>query len=397
LTTTGKRSKPKPKDKKPKPTFASLLITSKKKKRLTHAKKKDLEQQNRMADVRALLKAKRQEVRITHPYAAYGGANGASLRCTACGVAIKVASAWEGHLGSKAHRVAVANLKSKEEGGEEAPPRRRATTTTTTTTTTGPVSVSKRKAEEGNDGEQMETGTGTGTGTGKKKRQRTEELEVPHAAAAAADDDDSPDADGSTGAGAGASYLAFPANFFSDPARAPPPRTSTGGGQDDEDEDNDEKDQDANANAKTAPKSQFDAEWDAFERDMQNLSHQEQERQAVADPQEMFAHATIAAEPELVSRLEGLPVDGAAQEGTEHGTGTGVEEGGRKVSGEEQERRRKERDERELIMDRLMEEERAQEDAYGRVALLKNRIQMLKQKREVAKAKGKKVAMDTES
>ncbi len=109
----------------------------------------------------------------------------------------------------------------------------------------------------------------------------------------------------------------------------------------------------------------------------------------------MFARATIAAEPELVSRLEGLPVDGAAQEGT--GTGTGVEEGGRKVSEEEQERRRKERDERELIMDRLMEEERAQEDAYGRVALLRNRIQMLKQKREVAKAKGKKVAMDTES
>jgi zinc finger protein 830 len=57
------------------------------------------------------------------------------------------------------------------------------------------------------------------------------------------------------------------------------------------------------------------------------------------------------------------------------------------VSEEELERRRKERDERELIMDRMMEEERAQEDAYDRVALLKNRVQMLKQKRELAKAK----------
>src|SRR5258708_16499399 len=183
-----------------------------------------------MADVRALLKAKRQEVRITHPYAAYGGANGASLRCTACGVAIKVASAWEGHWGSKAHRVAVANLKSKEQEEEEAAPPRRRATTTTTTTTGAPVAVSKRKVgeEEGNDGEQMETGTGKGTG--KKKRQRTEELEVPHAAAAADDDDDSPDADVRTGA----SHLAFPADFFSAPARAPPPRTSTRQGDEDD-------------------------------------------------------------------------------------------------------------------------------------------------------------------
>jgi zinc finger protein 830 len=48
-------------------------------------------------------------------------------------------------------------------------------------------------------------------------------------------------------------------------------------------------------------------------------------------------------------------------------------------------------------MDRLLEEERAQEDAYGRVALLKNRIQMLKKKRELAKAKGGKKAADTET
>jgi zinc finger protein 830 len=139
-------------------------------------------------------------------------------------------------------------------------------------------------------------------------------------------------------------------------------------------------------------------EWDAFERDMQQqrTSRPPAGRTESADPRETFAHATIAAEPELVvSRFDGLPVDdggATAQEGTAGAGGAAVEEGGRKVPEEELERRRKERDERELIMDRLMEEERAQEDAYGRVALLKSRIQMLKEKRELAKAKGKNVA-----
>ena len=351
---------------------------------MTKQKKLEGEKQKEMADVRALLKAKRQEVRITHPYAAYG-ANGA-LRCTACGAAIKFASAWEGHLGSKAHRVAVANLRAK----EEAEAARRAATTT-----------GKRKAEEG-EGE-WEDDDGDGDGDEEqmamamgKKRQRTEER----------DPDPEPDARG-TGA-------SFPANFFSDPARALP-RTSTGGQDDDDDDDDVEMDHDQDAKAKAgaaaaaapaaAPKSQFDMEWDAFERDMQQSLSSSRPAAgvnnesaagdaAVPDRQEAYARATIAAEPELVvSGFEGLPVDGAmiAQEGTTTtgAGGTGTEEGGggRKVSEEELERRRKERDERELIMDRLVEEERAQEDAYGRVALLKNRVQMLKQKRELAKAK----------
>ena len=323
-----------------------------------------------MADVRALLKAKRQEVRINHPYAAYG-ANGA-LRCTACGAAIKFASAWEGHLGSKAHRVAVAaNLRAKEEEARRA-------------TATGAVSKRKAEEEEEEDGEGEEMAMATG-----KKRQRTVEREI-----APVIDGSSPDAPTGAG-GTGASQLAFPTNFFSDPARAPP-RTSTGGQDDDDDDDDVEMDHDQDAKAKAAappPKSQFDMEWDAFERDMQQQRSSRPAAAAAADPQETYAHATVAAEPELVSRLEGLPVDGGAivQEGTT-GAGGAVEEGGRKVPEEELERRRKERDERELIIDRLVEEERAQEDAYGRVALLKNRIQMLKEKRELAKAKGKNVA-----
>jgi zinc finger protein 830 len=277
------------------------------------------------------------------------------------------------------------------------------------------ASVSKRKAEEGED----EDGEGEEEQVG-KKRQRTVEREI-----APVIDGSSPDPPRSTGTGTGASHLhqAFPADFFSDPARAPP-RTSSGGQDDDDDDDDDVEmdhghghDQKAKmagaAAAPAPPKSQFDAEWDAFERDMQQQrssrpsggNDESAEAAEATDPQEMYARATIAAEPELVSRFEGLPFDGGAtaQEGTTEqgmpgagGTGT-EEEGGRKVSKEELERRRKERDERELIMDRLMEEERAQEDAYGRVALLKNRIQMLKQKRELAKTKGKKVAVDMET
>jgi zinc finger protein 830 len=324
-----------------------------------------------MADVRALLKAKRQEARITHPYAAYG-ASGA-LRCTACGAAIKFASAWEGHLGSKAHRVAVASLKAKEEAARH----------------------TKRKAEEQEEEEEDGDHDQDATTTTTTKRQRTEEREI------LADDDDDGDAH--------AASHAFPVNFFSDPARAPP-RTTTGDGDEDDEMDQDDKKKgdvkSATATA-TPPKSQFDMEWAAFEREMQGLSHQRRRPAAggndgaaseAADPQETtYAHATIAAEPELVPRFEGLPVssDTGAEE-AEQGTGTGLEERRKKVSSEEEERRRKEREERELIMDRLVEEERAQEDAYGRVALLKNRIQMLKQKRELAKAKGKKADVDME-
>ena len=332
-----------------------------------------------MADVRALLKAKRQEARITHPYAAYG-ASGA-LRCTACGAAIKFASAWEGHLGSKAHRVAVAkNLKAAN-------------------ATAVSVSVSKRKAEGDGDGD-GDGGLGVTT-LSSQKRQRTEEPDE-----IVVDDDDD----------AHASHHPFPQDFFSDPARAPPPPPPA---SDDDDDDEMDQGQDQDGKTKTrkttatvttpapaAPKSQFDMEWAAFERDMQGLRQGKGNDGAeTTTTTTTYAHATIAAEPELVPRFEGLPVSSdpsAAQDGAEAKAeqGTGVEEPGRKKKGlseEEEKRRRKERDERELIMDRLLEEERAQEDAYGRVALLKNRIQMLKQKRELAKAKGGKKAEDTET
>jgi zinc finger protein 830 len=335
-----------------------------------------------MADVRALLKAKRQEARITHPYAAYGGAGGGTLRCTACGVAVKFASAWEGHVGSKAHRAVVAGLKAKEEASS--------------------ALLSKRKAEEQGGGEDGDD-DGDGDEDGDEemepqrpppgKRQRTEEREI------------GADAQSQTQTQHGA-RLAFPMDFFSDPSRAPPPTSDRGPNDDDDGMDQDQADEEGGATKTAAPKSQFEAEWAAFERDMQSQPRRrpsqgqaappgedgaEAEGAAVADPREAYARATIAAEPELVPKFEGLPVSDARME--DEGAGAGEE---RKVS-EEDERKRKEREERELIMDRLLEEERAQEDAYNRVALLKNRVQMLKQKRELAKAKGKKTDTDTQT
>jgi zinc finger protein 830 len=334
-----------------------------------------------MADVRALLKAKRQEARITHPYAAYG-ANGA-LRCTACGAAVKFASAWEGHLGSKSHRVAVANLKAKRE--EES-----------ARTTTAAAAMSKRKAEEEGPDEgdddlddgQMEVETTGPSRSG--KRQRTEEREVGGGVVGG----EEVQAKANANASSSSSSRQFPMGFFSDPARAPPLR----GQDDDDDDDEDAMDQDEKGTTTTtAPKSQFDAEWDAFERDLQALStHPTRQGPAATttDSREAYARATIAAEPELVSGLVGLPAssgqEGGAAQGSGEVDGDGDGEGGKKTAiSESEERRRKEMDERELMMDRFVEEERAQEDAYNRVALLRNRVQMLKQKRELAKAKGK--------
>jgi len=131
-----------------------------------------------------------------------------------------------------------------------------------------------------------------------------------------------------------------------------------------------------------APKSQFDKEWAAFERDMQSL------KAPAPDPQETYARATVAAEAELVPGLEGMP--GQVPEGGE----VVVSALEQKVS-EEEERKRKAQEESELIMDRLLEEERAQEEADSRVAALKSRVEMLKKKRELAKAKGKKAVTRT--
>ncbi|KAF7330406.1 hypothetical protein MVEN_02479100 [Mycena venus] len=257
-----------------------------------------------MADVRALLKAKRQEARISHPLASYS--NG-QLRCVACGP-VKHASAWEGHLGSKLHRTTVARLKEEERLREAQRIRQEEEEQA--------VSNGKRKAEE----QASESDT-------EAKRRKVDDASS-----------------------------AFPADFFSDPSRAPLPPQS-----------DDEGDDSPSAQAAATPATSLDSEWERFQRDVVNAP----------DLRETYENATIMAEPELASdTFEGFP-----PQQTEDAP---VEEPNKLDS--EEIRRRKEQDERELIMDRLLDEEQAQEEADMKVTMLKNRMEALMRRRSAAKA-----------
>jgi len=283
-----------------------------------------------MADVRALLKAKRSEQRITHPFAAYSAKG--DLRCTACGTVVKHASAWSGHVGSKAHRVNVARVKEEEMKKAKEEEER------------------KRKLEEEDEGSEDERGA---------KRQRT-------------DGEGEEEEDGVNGKeNANGSGPGFPANFFSDPSRQIPI------GEDDSD------DEEANRPPKpattTQPASQIDLEWAKFQETVVNASAIEASELA----HEKYAQATVFAEPELIDEVpEGFPPSVVNQQQQEQE----VED---TPKDEEEKRRKKEEDERELIMDRLLDEERAQEEADERVIALKARVDLIKQRRAAAKSQKK--------
>ncbi|KAF7375057.1 hypothetical protein MSAN_00392000 [Mycena sanguinolenta] len=253
-----------------------------------------------MADVRALLKTKRQEARISHPLASY--TNG-QLRCVACGP-VKHASAWEGHLGSKLHRTTVARLKEEE--------RLREAQRAMQAEEESRVSNGKRKAEEQDSDSDTEA-----------KRRKVDDTSS-----------------------------AFPADFFSDPSRAPPPPPQS----DDED--------DEPPPAQPAAAS-LDSEWELFQRDVVNAP----------DFQETYQNATVMAEPELASDTpEGFPPQ-QAEDAPVEPSKTDLEEL----------RRQREQDERELIMDRLLDEEQAQEEADMKVAMMKNRLEAVMRRRAAAK------------
>ena len=247
-----------------------------------------------MADIRALLKAKRQEARIAHPFATYTPSD--QLKCVACGTLIKHASAWEGHLGSKLHRTNTTRLKeAKTRGIQE--------------NTEEQSLLGKRKAEMDESDKQSD-----------KKTRMTE------------------------GHGRPISVHELPNDFFSDPSHVPviPEFPS------------DESNGDLNvvnlAETTAHPTSVLDLEYDLFQRGFLTDHHQTYDR------------ATIVAEPVPASpHIPGFPASTAQKEG---------------------EKDARDYEERELIMDRLLEEERAQEDADMRVHLMKNKLEGLKKRRE---------------
>lgn len=281
-----------------------------------------------MSDARSLLRAKRQEVRVNHPLASYNASG--QLRCLACGISIKQGTSWEGHVGSKQHRMSAARLREEEQrrAQEEELQRQKR-------------KASEEQSDEGSEGVEA-------------KRRRVE---------------DNGDSDEEAESQPTSTRGGFPADFFSDPSRAPPPPSE------DEDEEDAEAPEGAPATTASAPaKSAMDEEWERFQAAVVNAP----------DLHETYERATIVAEPVLAPEVpEGFPPQ----------SGDGAADGENTAVDEAELRRRKEQEERELIMDRLLEEERAQEEADAKVTLLKSRLEAVRRQREArkaAKAKGGK-------
>ncbi|KAG6843889.1 hypothetical protein H0H87_011960 [Tephrocybe sp. NHM501043] len=297
-----------------------------------------------MADVRALLKAKRQEARITHPFAAYTSAG--QLRCSACSAPVKHASAWEGHIGSKVHRTNVARMREEERRQQEQAER--------DAEAHAAAEAAKQRSEE--------------TTNGKRKAAEEED----------SDDDRDMEVDSNdTNSGAkrrrvGSAPGRFPADFFSDPSHAPIPSQPD---SDDEDASGEGPIQTDGLEPLKGPPSAIDLEYERFQREMLGPAATQ------TDKRDTYERATVMAEPELAETDEtpgGFPTQDQQMD---------VDAEKEKQSEEELARRQKEQDERELIMDRLMDEERAQEEADQRVSTMKARLEALKQKRGARKPK----------
>lgn len=256
-----------------------------------------------MADVRALLKAKRQEARIAHPFAAYSPFG--QLKCIVCGTSIKHNSAWDGHLGSKIHRINVMHLKEEERLQD--------------------LKIEQDREEE--------------AARGKRKVDNSEQPEVEPKKRKVSE--------GSN---------AFPADFFSDSSRAPIPMHS--------DESEDEQGAPSTAQVQP-PSSAIDQEYERFQRELLD----------VPDQRETYDRATVFSEPVLASETpEGFPVN--VNDDNIPVADTRVDD-----------KKLKDEEERELILDRLLDEERAQEEADMKANQIKIRVEALKAKRKAAREK----------
>jgi len=256
-----------------------------------------------MTDVRALLKAKRHEARIIHPFATYTLSD--QLKCVVCGMLIKHASAWEGHLGSKLHRTNITLSKGKK-------------TRETREKIEEQSLPSKRKAETNESDKE----------TNKKRRMYD------------------------TTGGRPMHLHELPNDFFSDPSHVPViPKSS---------DESDDDVNDINPAETTAPStSVLDLEYGLFQRGFLEGT----------DLSQTYDQATIVVEPVPASpHIPGFPTSMAVLAQNEGDIAT------------------RDSEERELIMDRLLEEERAQEDADMRVHLMKNKFEGLKKRREAMKA-----------
>lgn len=158
----------------------------------------------------------------------------------------------------------------------------------------------------------------------------------------------------------------FPTDFFSDPGRAVPISN-------DDDEDNEPP----GMAPQPTGNPQLDLEWAQFEREVLAGPTTADQKRGLYD------RATVVAEPQLVEETlpEGFPPSAVAPFGA---ATNGAAES--RLGLEEEQQTRKHREEKELIMDRILDEQRAQEDADERVAALKARLAAVRAKRAAAKA-----------
>ncbi|ODO03580.1 zinc finger protein 830 [Cryptococcus wingfieldii CBS 7118] len=259
-------------------------------------------------DAKSLLRAKKAEARITHPYATYNASG--VLRCSIC--AVPAVKQWDAHLLTKQHRTSVAREKAEKEKAERV------------------------KRPRGDEAEPS------------SKRPKVQPQPS-----------------------TGPSNL--PAGFFS-AGNAPPPQ-----------EPEPEPEVEMSAPVVPPPKT-GDADLDDFFASLADDTPAPVSSTAAPPTAATQAARRKTYQEDLIpgqASYEAAPVRNVPKE----------EEAAQEPEEEETEGERKERlerEEREEIVQRLEDEERAQEDADSRVTALKQRMELMKKKREArANAKGK--------
>ncbi|KZT59147.1 hypothetical protein CALCODRAFT_207717 [Calocera cornea HHB12733] len=286
-----------------------------------------------MADVRSLLRSHQQSTstRIAHPLAAYSAAG--SLRCLACGTAVQP-RAWEGHVGSKAHRKRAAALRGEEDvemhdAGASPPP---------TTTTHGAKG-------------RFPAGFFSDASRAPAPREATPEEEEDAAPLPAPAAPSLPPAEPSA---LDLEFDSFMRDVLAPPA--PPPAAAAA------------------------------AQDDAFAR---ATVFAEPELAAPALPQGFPESVPLPGPPGTAASVAGAE-PAAPRRAANRAVQTASGEAPREEETEEAKRVRKEREEKELIMDRILDEERAQEEADERVESLKARLEAMKKaRREKMAGRGK--------
>lgn len=256
-----------------------------------------------MADARSLLRSRRQDARISHPLASYTTAG--QLRCIACAITIKNTAAWDGHIGSKAHRLAASELRKREQRNADS---------------TRLASIEKRTISQVDD---VEANSEEERIELAPKRTRTEKHAETHEA----------------------SSSTLPPNFFSNPSLAPVISSAS-----DTDDDESELPLPPSLEKQATANSQLDLELQQFQASLASINPISQENSEYAG-REAYDRATVFAEPEIHTNTDkGFPSDEPSK------NVDAPQNSSEKLETEDNRQLRQEQEERELIMDRLIEE-----------------------------------------